>query len=119
VKMPYSVNLLAQKAALAALEDHEHLARTLRLNREGKALLSVALGRLGCRVLPSEANFLCFAPPAPAVEVCEGMLRDGVIVRSLAHFGLPEWIRVTVGTSDQNAHFLEALGRQLSSASLS
>jgi histidinol-phosphate aminotransferase len=113
VKMPYSVNLLAQKAAVAALEDQEHLRRTLRLNGEEKTSLAAALDRLGCRVLPSEANFLCFAPPAAAGEICEAVLRDGVIVRSLAHFGLPEWIRVSVGKPEENAHFLEALGRQL------
>lgn len=109
VKMPFNVNLPAQKAALAALDDGEHLERTLRLNAEGKVFLARALDRLDCEVLPSQGNFLCFRPPRPAIAVCEHLFRQGVIVRPLTRFGLDHWIRVTIGTRDQNAHFLSAL----------
>jgi histidinol-phosphate aminotransferase len=109
VKLPFSVNLVAQKAALAALDDGEHLHRTTSLNRQGRQLLLGALGELGCLVLPSQGNFLCFRPSRSAGEICEGLLRQGVIVRALTHFGLPDWIRVTIGTPEQNAHFVEAL----------
>jgi histidinol-phosphate aminotransferase len=116
VKLPFSVNLLAQKAALAALGDDEHLRRTTALNREGKQLLPAALAALGCQVLPSQGNFVCFRPPRPAAVLCEALLRKGVIVRALTHFGLPEWIRVTIGTPEQNAHFLDAASALLEGA---
>jgi histidinol-phosphate aminotransferase len=113
VKMPFNANLLAQKAALAALGDKEHLVRTVWQNRRGKGLLTRELAALGCEVLPSQGNFLCFLPPRPAAEVCEYLFGQGVIVRPLIRFGLDEWIRVTVGTRDQNAHFLEAISTAL------
>ncbi|HKP97993.1 MAG TPA: histidinol-phosphate transaminase [Fibrobacteria bacterium] len=111
VKMPFNVNLPAQKAARAALEDAEHLRRTLRLNAEGKRSLTRALERLGCEVLASQGNFLCFRPPRPvaAASLCERLFSQGVIVRPLARFGLEGWVRVTIGTPDQNAHFLGAV----------
>jgi histidinol-phosphate aminotransferase len=115
VKMPFNVNLLAQKAATAALGDEEHLHRTLSMNREGKAVLAPALEGMDCEVLPSQGNFLCFRPPRPAAALCDRLFHEGVIVRPLNRFGMDEWIRVTVGTPEQNAHFLaafsEALGR--------
>jgi histidinol-phosphate aminotransferase len=110
-RMPFSVNLLAQKAAVAALRDRDHLERTLRMNREGKAFLAGRLAALGCEVLPSQANFLCFRPPWPADRVCDHLFREGVIVRPLSRFGLDGWIRVTVGRPDQNGHFLSSLAR--------
>jgi histidinol-phosphate aminotransferase len=113
VKMPFNVNLAGQKAALAALGDREHLDRTLRLNRDGKSALEGGLTRLGCEVLPSQGNFLCFRPPLPPAAICETLFGNGVIVRPLIRFGLEAWIRVTVGTPDQNAHFLSALADSL------
>lgn len=109
VKMPFNVNLPAQKAALAALSDADHLRRTLQVNQEGRQALPCALEALECRVLPTQGNFLCFHPPRPAAAVCESLFRQGVIVRPLHRFGLENWIRVTIGTPNQNAHFLEAL----------
>lgn len=108
-KMPFNVNLLAQKAAVAALRDVDHIEKSIRMNRAGKMVLQAELAALGCRVLPSQGNFLCFEPPKPAAEVCEAMFRQGVIVRPLGHFGMPSWARVTVGTPDQIGHFLEAI----------
>jgi histidinol-phosphate aminotransferase len=81
----------------------------VRLNAEGRRLLSERLGKLGCHVLPSQGNFLCFLPPRPAAEICEHLFHQGVIVRPLIRFGLAEWIRVTMGTPTQNAHFLNAI----------
>ena len=113
VKMPFNVNLAAQKAALAALDDIEHLERTLRLNGEGKILLARVLEKMGCAVLPSQGNFLCFLPPRPAGAVCDHLFGQGVIVRPLMRFGLDGWIRVTIGTAEQNAHFLSAMAECL------
>jgi histidinol-phosphate aminotransferase len=113
VKMPFNVNLLAQKAATAALGDDEHQQRTRSLNREGKAALSAALERMECEVLASQGNFLCFRPPRPAADLCERLFHAGVIVRPLSRFGMEAWIRVTIGTPDQNAHFLAAFSEAL------
>ncbi|MEO6094370.1 MAG: histidinol-phosphate transaminase [Fibrobacteria bacterium] len=113
VKLPFNVNLAAQKAALAALDDREHLERTLRMNREGKHLLERNLARMGCETLASQGNFICFRPPRPATEICDRLFRQGVIVRPLNRFGLDAWIRVTIGTPDQNAHFVSAVAELL------
>jgi histidinol-phosphate aminotransferase len=117
VKMPFNVNLLAQKAATAALDDEEHLQRTRSLNREGKAALSLALEGMDCEVLESQGNFLCFRPPHPSAALCDRLFRDGVIVRPLDRFGMDGWIRVTIGTPGQNAHFLAAFSEALAGLS--
>jgi histidinol-phosphate aminotransferase len=109
VKMPFNVNTLAQKAAQAALGDLEHVERTVRLNRDGKKQLAFRLEKMGCEILPSQGNFLCFRPPCPAAVLSEHLFQQGVIVRPLARFGLEHWMRVTIGTPDQNAHFLGAM----------
>ena len=113
VKMPFNVNLPAQKAALAALDDQEHMQRTLRVTREGRAFLSGGLAKLGCRVLPTQGNFICFEPPRHAASICDHLFRQGVIVRPLARFGLEDWIRVTIGTPGMNGYFLEAFRGEL------
>lgn len=113
VRPPFNVNSLAQVAAMAALEDSEHVERSLRLTREGKAFLSAELTALGLTVIPSEANFLSFCLEGNAKPVYEAMLREGIIVRHLASFGMENCIRVTVGTEEQNNCFLRALRRVL------
>jgi len=83
VKMPFNVNLAAQKAAVAALDDQDHLERTLRLNLDGKRRLTQHLEKHRCKVLPSQGNFLCFRPPRPPAPICESLFQQGVIVRPL------------------------------------
>ncbi len=106
---PFSVNGLAVAAGLAALDDTEHLARTLAVTREGKAYLYAAFERLGLACVPSEANFILFDAGRPAAEVFDRLLRRGVLVRPCASFGLPNHLRVTVGTAEENRRFVEAL----------
>jgi histidinol-phosphate aminotransferase len=105
---PFNVNLLAEVAAVAALEDREHLARTLAVNAEGLAYLTRELGALGIEVWPSEANFLLARPGAGAYE---RLLREGVIVRPLGGFGMPEHVRITVGLPEENERLVKALRR--------
>ncbi|MBX6377183.1 MAG: histidinol-phosphate transaminase [Clostridia bacterium] len=112
VREPFSVSRLALAAGVAALDDREHLERSLRLNREGKELLLAGLRARGFRPLPSQANFLFF--DAGRDDLYERLLREGVIVRPGAAWGLPTWIRVTVGTPAENERFLSALDRALS-----
>jgi histidinol-phosphate aminotransferase len=105
VRLPFSVNILAEEAALAALDDQEHREATLRLVAEGRALLAEKLRRLGFAVIPSHANFLMVSPPPggpDAQTLLRILLERGIILRSLAAYRLPEWLRVTVGTEEEN-----------------
>ena len=112
IREPFNTNLVGQAAALAALEDQGHLVRSLELNRNEKARLQQAFATRGLRVLPSLANFLC-------VEVGDGasifakLLTRGVIVRPLRPYGLESWLRVSVGTADENDTLLEAMDAAL------
>lgn len=108
-RIPFTVNLLAEAAGIAALEDEVFLAETLRTVFEGREYLAGELKRLGCEVLDSQANFLMFKPGADASSVHESLLQKGIIVRPLASFGLAEWIRVNVGTEAENKTFVLAL----------
>jgi histidinol-phosphate aminotransferase len=105
---PFNVNLLAEAAALAALDDDAHREHTRRTNTEGMAWLRRELGALGIETWPSEANFL-LARPGPGAY--EKLLREGVIVRPLAGFGLPEHVRITVGLPEENERLVKALRR--------
>jgi histidinol-phosphate aminotransferase len=107
VKLPFSVNILAEQAGLAALQDHIFVTETLRVVSEGRALLHRELTRLGCVVQPSQANFLMFTPPMDARTLFEQLLRQGVIIRPLTSYGLPDRLRVSIGSEDENREFLE------------
>ncbi len=110
VRLPFSVNLLAEAAGLAAMEDAHFLAATRETVLRGRESVSRELACLGCRVYPSMANFLMFAPPRPAADVFEELLRRGIIVRPLTSYGLPDMLRVSLGSDEENAAFLEAMG---------
>jgi histidinol-phosphate aminotransferase len=105
---PFNVNLLAEAAAVAALDDREHLDRTLRQNTEGLGYLRRELGALGIETWPSDANFV-LAKPGPGTY--ERLLREGVIVRPLVGFGMPDHVRITVGRPDENERLVKALRR--------
>jgi histidinol-phosphate aminotransferase len=105
---PFNVNRLAEVAALAALDDAEHVERTLRNNAEGIAYLTRELSRLGIEVLPSDANYVCARAGA---EAYPKLLREGVIVRPLRSFGLPDHVRITVGLPEENERVVKALRR--------
>tara|TARA_Y100001933_G_scaffold248661_1_gene282827 strand:- start:311 stop:1417 length:1107 start_codon:yes stop_codon:yes gene_type:complete len=121
VREPFNVNSLALAGAEAALADDGYLLESRRLNAEGMAALTRGLDDLGIRYIPSAGNFVTFEVPAgfgadgpaPGAAVYEALLREGVIVRPVAEYGLPRHLRVTVGLADENARFLEALRRVL------
>ncbi|MFN8543346.1 MAG: histidinol-phosphate transaminase [Candidatus Binatia bacterium] len=108
VRQPFNVNALAQVAAVAALDDREHVERTLAVNDEGMAVLTHALRERGLEYVPSAANFL-LVRVGQGKRVYEGLLRQGVIVRPMDAYGFPEHLRVTIGTGAENARFLAAL----------
>ena len=109
VRLPFSVNLLAEAAGMAAMEDVHFLAATRETVLRGRESVSRELSRLGCRVFPSMANFLMFVPPRPAAEVFEELLRRGIIVRPLTSYALPDLLRVSLGADEENAAFLAAM----------
>lgn len=112
LRLPFNANSPAQAAAAAALADAGHLEATCRLNREGLAFLARLFDGLGVPYLPSHANFV-LARVGSGDRVFERLLDRGVIVRSAASFGLPEWIRVSVGLPEELELFAEALGEVL------
>jgi histidinol-phosphate aminotransferase len=104
VKLPFEPSRPAQLAALAALEDEDHLAQSIRNNHDGKPLLEQAFQRLGLVTIPSAANFVTvrLADEEMAIKLTDGLLRRGVIVRHLGVFDWPDMIRITVGTPEEN-----------------
>lgn len=105
---PFNVNRLAEVAALAALDDAEHVEHTLRNNAAGVEYLSRELRALGIEVWPTDANFVLARTGA---GVYERLLREGVIVRPLQGFGLTEHVRITVGLPEENERAVKALRR--------
>ena len=112
VRQPFNVNSLAQVAALAALDDEEHVAASRRANHEGKRLLAAEFDRLGFDHVPTEANFI-LVRVGEGARVVEDLLRQGVIIRPMAGYGFPEHVRVTVGTAEENQRFVAALEKTL------
>ena len=108
VRQPFNVNVLALVGALAALDDEEHVRRTLAMNREGMAHLVEGFRTLGLAYVPSAANFV-LVRVGDGARVYEALLRRGVIVRPMDGYGFPEHVRVTVGTHAENDRFLAAL----------
>jgi len=113
VRPPFDTSILAQAAALGALEDAEFLERTLALNRRGKRQLYAACARLGLAAIPSHANFVLVDVGRDAREVAQGLLQQGVIVRTPRHSALARYVRVSIGTEAQMQRFIAALERTL------
>jgi histidinol-phosphate aminotransferase len=109
VRQPFNVSSPAQAAALAALGDADHLARSRAVNRTGLAQLQAGLKEFGWQVTPSVGNFVLADTGGPAQLWYEALLRRGVIVRPVAGYGLPQCLRITVGLPEQNARLLAAL----------
>ncbi len=108
VRQPFNVNAPAQAAAIAALSDQEFLDESYRLNRSGMEQLSGALRTTGLEHVPSFGNFVLIHV-GDAARMYQELLQRGVIVRPVGNYGLPEWLRVTVGLPEENSRFLEAL----------
>lgn len=115
IRQPFNVNALAQIAAEAALNDPEHLQRSQWVNKEGMQQLIAGLDSLGIHYLPSLANFLCIDMDQPAHSIYEMLLREGVIVRPIDNYGMPNHLRVSIGTEEENERFLKALAKVLGS----
>ena len=112
VRQPFNVNTLAQAAAIAALADADYVDKSRELNRAGLAQLAAGFAALGVASLPSHGNFM-LAKVGDAGTVYQRLLAQGVIVRPVANYGLPEWLRISVGLADENERFLKALALAL------
>jgi histidinol-phosphate aminotransferase len=112
VRQPFNCNNLALAAATAALDDHEFVARSYALNRAGMEQIVAGLKRLGLTHIPSHGNFITFKA-GDGASVNQKLLKQGVIVRPIGGYGMPEWLRVTIGTEAENKRFLEALETSL------
>lgn len=108
IRQPFNVNNLALAAAVAALDDHLFVAESYELNRRGMEQLVAGLKRLGLEHIPSHGNFVTFKV-ADAAAINQKLLKQGVIIRPIGGYGLPDWLRVTIGSEPENARFLEAL----------
>jgi len=111
VKLPFEPSTLAQAAAIGALADKEFLHKTLELNARGLKFLTSALVEIGLTVVPSEANFLMIVLPGPdhAARLTNELLTQGIIIRSLAGFGLPNCVRISTGTTEDNERCVQAI----------
>jgi histidinol-phosphate aminotransferase len=109
VRPPFNANSLAQRAALAALEDDEHVARSRAVNAAGMEVVGTGLRALGLSPVPSEANFIYVDVKRDGRTVFDALLREGIIVRHIEG----TMVRVTIGQPDENAAFLSALKKVL------
>ena len=119
VRAAFNVNALAQSAAIAALNDQAFLDESYRVNRAGYRQITAAFDATGIDYVPSSGNFVLFKAGEAAdagAKVNLALLRRGVIVRPVANYGLPQWLRVSIGTEPENAAFLAALSDALRSA---
>jgi histidinol-phosphate aminotransferase len=110
-RQPFNVNTLAQVAALAALDDVDHVTLSRQKNRVGMEALVPALTKRGLTVTPSQANFVLVDFHRPIGPVFDALLRQGVIVRPVDNYGLPSSARITIGTEPQNSRLIEAIDR--------
>ena len=113
VRQPFNVNSLALKAAEVALNDIDYLAKGLMLNTDGMSFLTSAFSDMGLTYIPSVGNFICVNVGDNAMKVYDDLLYQGVIVRPVANYEIPEYLRVTIGTEKENERFITALKKVL------
>jgi histidinol-phosphate aminotransferase len=107
-RQPFNANGIAQAGALAGLLDDEHQTKTREITLEGRAFLQDAFSGLGLEYVPSHANFV-LVKVGSGKECFADLMKQGIIIRDMNAYGLPEYIRVSVGTMDQNQRFVQAL----------
>jgi histidinol-phosphate aminotransferase len=122
IRQPFNVNSLAQAAAIAALNDKAFLQKGFENNRAGYQQLTAAFDELGLEYVPSYGNFVLVKvgdDEGAGARVNVALLKQGVIVRPVGAYGLPQWLRISIGLPEENARFVEALKRALVTTSAS
>jgi len=109
VRQPFNTNMLAQAAAIASLDDVKHVKKSVEMNNAGKKLLQDAFAELGLICLPTMGNFISVNVKQDGMALYEKLLQQGVIVRPVANYDMPEYLRITIGTQQQNERFVETL----------
>jgi len=112
LRQPFNVNSLAQAAAIAALKDEAFLKKSAEINAQGYRQLTTAFDQLGIHYVPSVGNFVLFRAgddEHAGAKVNLALLRQGIIVRPVANYGLPQWLRVSIGLPEENDAFIAAL----------
>jgi histidinol-phosphate aminotransferase len=112
VRQPFNVNSVAQAAAVAALQDTDFVEKTFALNLRGMKQIVDGLAALGLEHIPSFGNFVSFRI-ADAMRIYRSLLQSGVIVRPVANYDMPDWLRVSIGLETENDKFLSALRQSL------
>jgi len=115
VRQPFNSNLLAQAAAVAALDDTDFVSKTLNLVINGLKYLYGRLDEMGLEYLPTETNFFLIKVPTGGKNIYQHMLREGVIIRSMDSYGLEDYIRINVGLPEENERFINSLKKVLNS----
>jgi histidinol-phosphate aminotransferase len=113
IRPPFNVNAIAQAAALAALDDREHVERSRQENSAGKTYLYKEFEDMGLAYIPSYGNFVTVDCGREAASINENLLRQGVIVRPIKGYGLPNHLRISIGTPEQNERLVQALQKAL------
>ncbi|MDD5465226.1 MAG: histidinol-phosphate transaminase [Candidatus Omnitrophica bacterium] len=113
VRQPFNVNILAQAAGLAAIDDKDFLKKTRRMTLEGKDFIYRELSKMGLGYVPSAANFILIDVEKDSREVFKSMLKFGVIVREMSQYGLKNFIRLTIGSQKENRRAISALRKVL------
>jgi histidinol-phosphate aminotransferase len=118
VKLPFEPGVMAEAAGIGALQDKEFLHRTLEVNARGMRTISQGLRALGVQVILSDANFVMtvWEDAQEAMRVTDSLLREGVIVRPLTAFGIPNAVRISTGTETENLQFLDAMEKVMAPA---
>ena len=107
-RQPFNANAIAQAGALAGLLDQEHQDKTKTLTDEGRAFLEASFAEMGLDYIPSHANFV-LVKVGDGDAVFQEMMKQGVIIRAMRGYKLPEWVRISVGTMDQNRRCIAVL----------
>ncbi|HVK95544.1 MAG TPA: histidinol-phosphate transaminase [Noviherbaspirillum sp.] len=116
IRQPFNVNSLAQAAAIAALNDTDFLQKSAKLNTEGYRQLTQAFDAMDLEYVPSYGNFVLVkvgVDEGAGARVNLALLKNGVIVRPVGNYGLPQWLRISIGLPEENAAFIEALKKVL------
>lgn len=113
VRQPFNVNSLALAGACAALDDREHLKKSIEINNDGLQQLTQAFDSLSLDYIHSAGNFICFDLGRSADPVYQALLKRGVIVRPVANYSMPDHLRVTIGTQQENEIFINALSETI------
>jgi histidinol-phosphate aminotransferase len=113
VRQPFNTNMLAQAAAIASLADTNHVSNSVTMNNAGKTFLQNAFNEMQLSYLPTMGNFISVNVAQDGTSLYQKLLEQGVIVRPVANYAMPAYLRITIGTQQQNERFIDALKRCL------